>query len=155
MKEVLGLLLMLAGLSAQAVEEKVYLLASAGVNDTTLAHSIFLHEPDITDLESCREAVRQAQRDGDWMKYHHILRKDKVRGFSVQMQYLCVTSAQDIEPWFDRAHYNHAYLIRVDEQARLSVQAMESMAVCMGRYRALPADVQARSHCAKGSQQVR
>ena len=66
-----------------------------------------------------------------------------------------VTSAQDIEPWFDRAHYNHAYLIRVDEQARLSVQAMESMAVCMGRYRVLPADVQARSHCAKGSQQVR
>lgn len=155
MKGVLGLLLMLAGLSAQAAEEKVYLLASAGVNDTTLAHSIFLHEPDITDLEGCREAVRQAQRDGDWMKYHHILRKDKMRGFSVQMQYLCVTSAQDIEPWFDRARYNHAYLIRVDEQARLSVQAMESMAVCMGRYRALPADAQARSHCAKGSQQVR
>lgn len=155
MKGVLGLLLMLAGLSAQAAEEKVYLLASAGVNDTTLAHSIFLHEPDITDLEGCREAVRQAQRDGDWMKYHHILRKDKMRGFSVQMQYLCVTSAQVIEPWFDRARYNHAYLIRVDEQARLSVQAMESMAVCMGRYRALPADAQALSHCAKGSQQVR
>lgn len=155
MKQGMLSLLALACLSAQAAEEKVYLLVSAGVNDTTLAQSLFLHEPDITNLDDCRQAIQQGQRDGDWMKYHHILRRDKMQGFSVQMQYRCVTSKQEIAPWFDRARYDHPYLIGVDEQSRLSVKSMESMAACMGAYRALPEAERSRSHCAKGNQKVR
>ena len=155
MKQGILLLLALLSLSSQAAEEKVYLLATAGLNDSSMAQSIFLHEPDITDRQGCLEALKQGQRDGDWMKYHHILRKDKMKGFSVQMQYFCVTSNQEIESWFDRARYSRPYLISIDEQSRLGVQSMESMAACVGALRALPAADQARSHCAKGSQKVR
>lgn len=155
MKQGLLLSLLLIGLSAQAEQEKVYLLATAGLSDSTMAQSIFLTEPDITDLPGCVEALKQGLRDGDWLKYHHILRKDKMKGFSVQMQYRCVTSTQDIEPWFDRARYAHSYLIRVDEQSRLSVQTMQSMAACMGNYRGLSVEDQAHNHCAKGNQRVR
>ena len=154
MKQGVLLSLMLFGLQAQAAEEKVYLLATAGLNDSNLAQSIFLHEADITSLDACREAVRQGQRDGDWLKYHHILRRDKMQGFSVQMQYRCVTGTQDIQPWFDRARYEHPYLISVDEQSSMTVRRMDTMAACMGAYRALPAARQAISHCAKSNQKV-
>src|SRR5690606_28439927 len=149
------LLLALVGLSTHAASEQVYLLATAGLNDTTMAQSIFLSEPAITDLQGCREALRQGQRHGDWLQYHHVLRRDRMQGFTVQMQYRCVTSRQAIEPWFDRARYSHPYLIRVDDQSRLDVRPMQSMAACMGIYRALAPDEQARSHCAKGNQRLR
>ncbi|WP_043308660.1 hypothetical protein [Pseudomonas sp. ML96] len=155
MKQGLWLSLLLLGSAAQAEQDKVYLLATAGLNASTMAQTIFLNEPDITDLAGCQEALRQGQRDGDWLKYHHILRKDKMKGFSVQMQYHCVTSAQEIEPWYERSRYDHAYLVGVDAESRLSVQPMDNMAACMGAYRSLSAAEQARQHCTKGNQRVR
>tara|TARA_R110000751_G_scaffold79405_1_gene160103 strand:- start:142 stop:615 length:474 start_codon:yes stop_codon:yes gene_type:complete len=154
-----GLLLSLLAFTLQAQaqpeEEKVYLLAAVNVTDTSVAQSIFLHEPDITDLSACREAVQQGKRNRDWMSYHHIQRKDRAQGFTFQFQYHCVTSAQEIEPWYDRARYDHAYLIRVDEQLKLSVKAMSSMANCFAAQRALSSAEQAITHCAKSNQQVR
>lgn len=155
MKQGLLGLLALVGLSAQAEQEQVYLLATAGLNDSTMAQSVFLHEPAITDLAGCREAVRQGQRDRDWLKYHHIPRTDKARGYSLQMQYHCVISAQQIEPWFDQARYRHAYLISVDEQSRLAVRPMDTLAACVWARRTLSAAAQQRSHCAKSNQRVR
>ncbi|WP_236715525.1 hypothetical protein [Pseudomonas sp. BMS12] len=149
------LLLVLGVVSAQAGQEKVYLLATAGLTDTSVAQSIFLHEPDITDLAGCQEAVRQGQRHRDWQQYHHILRNDKAQGFSLQMQYQCVIGAQQVEPWFDRARYRYTYLIKVDKQSKLAVQSMDSMASCFAKRRALPALEQERSHCSKGNQRVR
>ena len=155
MKQGLLLSLLLLGQAVEAAQDKVYLLATAGLNASTMAQSIFLHEPDITDLEGCQAAIRQGQRDGDWLQYHHILRRDRMKGFSVQMQYRCVTSAQQIEPWYERVRYDHAYLVEVDEASRMSVRRMDSMAACMGAYRALPAAQQARRLCTTGNQRVR
>ncbi|MDD0844767.1 hypothetical protein [Pseudomonas sp. Gutcm_11s] len=155
MKQGLLLSLLLLGPAVQAEQDKVYLLATAGLSASTMAQTVFLHEPDITDLAGCQEALRQGQRDGDWLKYHHILRKDKMKGFTVQMQYRCVTSAQEIEPWYERSRYDHAYLVGVDEASRLNVQPMDTMAACMGVYRSLSAEQQASKHCTKGNQRVR
>ena len=52
----LGLLM---ALTAQAAEQRVYLVATVQLDGTSLAQSAFLHEPDITELEGCREAVRE------------------------------------------------------------------------------------------------
>ncbi|GAA6130860.1 hypothetical protein [Halopseudomonas sabulinigri] len=157
MKKGLLLSLLALALSAQAQpeEDKVYLLAAVNVTDTSVAQSIFLHEPDITDLSGCREAVQQGKRNRDWMSYHHIQRKDRAQGFTFQFQYHCVTSAQTIEPWYDRARYDHVYLLRVDEESKLTVKAMSSMANCYAAHRALSGEEQALSHCAKSNQQVR
>lgn len=149
------LLMCLLGFPVLAGEERVYLLATVGLSDSTMAQSIFLEESDIRDLQACAEAVKQGQRDGDWLKYHHVLRRDKMKGYSVQVQYRCVTSAQSFEPWFDRARYAHSYLISVDEQSRMSVRLMPSMAACLGEYRAQSAAQQGASHCAKGNQRLR
>ena len=151
---VLFLLSLFSGLCV-AAEDKVYLMATLGLGDSTVAKSILLHEPDVTDLEGCAEAVRLGQRDNDWLKYHHILNRDKIRGFSVQLQYRCVIGNQNVESWYDRSRYDHSYLFSVDDQSRLSVRPVASMAACMGQFRGLSADDQARSHCAKGSQQIR
>ncbi|HSC85225.1 MAG TPA: hypothetical protein VLC30_16540 [Pseudomonas sp.] len=155
MKQGMVLLLCLLGLPALAGDAKVYLLATLGLTGSTVTRSIVLEEPDIGDLQACGEAVRQGQRDGDWLKYHHIMRRDKMKGFSAQVQYRCVTSTQAIETWFDKDRYDYSYLVAVDEQSRMTLRLMESMAVCMGEYRALPAAEQAVSHCAKGNQRVR
>jgi len=87
----LGLLL---ALPTQAAEQRVYLVATMQLDGSSLAQSIFLHEPGITELEGCREAVRAGQRDRDWQKYHHIFRSDRFKGFSGHMQYRCATSDQ-------------------------------------------------------------
>ncbi|MEH6492281.1 hypothetical protein [Halopseudomonas sp.] len=154
-----GLLLSLLALTlsaqAQPEEEKVYLLATVNLTDSSVAQSIFLHEPDITDLAGCREAVQEGKRNRDWMSYHHIQRKDRAQGFTFQVQYQCVTSSQEIEPWYDRTRYDHAYLVRVDEQSKLGVKAMSSMANCLAAHRALSSTEQRLSHCAKSNQQVR
>src|SRR5690606_39955509 len=119
-------------------------MATLGLGDSTVAKSILLHEPDVTDLEGCAEAVRLGQRDNDWLKYHHILNRDKIRGFSVQLQYRCVIGNQHVESWYDRARYDHSYLFSVDDQSRLSVRPVANQAACMVQTRGLAADYHPR-----------
>ena len=40
-------------LPAQAAERQVYLVATMQLDGSSLAQSIFLHEPDITELQGC------------------------------------------------------------------------------------------------------
>ncbi|MEK1906805.1 MAG: hypothetical protein AAAB13_13550 [Pseudomonas sp.] len=153
MKRSLLLALCLLGQSALAEEGKVYLLATFVLGGSSLAQSIFLNEPDITTLDGCREAVKQGQRDRDWMKYHHILRRDKMQGFTGEVQYRCVTSNLEIDSWGDRARYEHAYLVTVDAASVMSLRKTESLAACSSELRSVAAGLSV-SQCVKSNQRI-
>ncbi|UYP31500.1 hypothetical protein OEG79_05245 [Pseudomonas sp. Z8(2022)] len=149
-----GMLSLLALLFSPVVaaQPEVYLVASVQLGGSNLAQSIFLHEPQITTLEECQEAVRVGQRDRDWQRYHHIFMRDRFQGFTGHLDYRCVFSAQRFSGWNDRARYNQPYLISIDEQANLQVERVSSQAQCATRLKALPAARQAISRCAAGNQ---
>jgi hypothetical protein len=141
-------------LSAQAAERQVYLVATLQLDGSNLAQSIFLHEPQVTDLQGCLEAVRDGQSKRDWQLYRHIFRRDLFKGFSGHMRYQCVYSEQRFSNWHDGPRYNKPYLISVDDESRLLVSRTPSQAQCMGQLRTLPAPRQAQSFCAMGNQQL-
>ncbi|WP_424955452.1 hypothetical protein [Ectopseudomonas oleovorans] len=147
-------LLMLLGSPLVAAQPEVYLVASVQLGGSNLAQSIFLHEPQITTLEECQEAVRVGQRDRDWQRYHHIFMRDRFQGFTGHLDYRCVFSTQRFSGWNDRARYNHPYLISIDAQSNLQVERMPSQAQCATRLKGLPPVRQAISHCALGNQSL-
>lgn len=151
-----GMLSVLALLAAPVVaaQPEVYLVASVQLGGSNLAQSIFLHEPQITTLEECQEAVRVGQRDRDWQRYHHIFMRDRFQGFTGHLDYRCVLATQRFSDWNDRARYNHAYLISIDAQANLQVERVSSQAHCATRLKGLPAARQAISRCAAGNQSL-
>ena len=152
-KGMLGLL-MLLGSPLVAAQPEVYLVASVQLGGSNLAQSIFLHEPQITTLEECQEAVRVGQRDRDWQRYHHIFMRDRFQGFTGHLDYRCVFSAQRFSGWNDRARYNHPYLISIDAQSNLQVERISSQAQCATRLKGLPPARQAISRCAVGNQSL-
>ncbi|MFT0624238.1 hypothetical protein ACMHYQ_16445 [Ectopseudomonas guguanensis] len=147
-------LLMLLGSPLVAAQPEVYLVASVQLGGSNLAQSIFLHEPQITTLEECQEAVRVGQRDRDWQRYHHIFMRDRFQGFTGHLDYRCVFSTQRFSGWNDRARYNHPYLISIDAQSNLQVERMPSQAQCATRLKGLPPVRQAISRCAVGNQSL-
>lgn len=151
------MLALLALLSAPALAEtrEVYLVATVQLGGSNLAQSIFLHEPQITTLEGCQEAVRVGQRDRDWLRYHHIFMRDRFQGFTGQLDYRCVFSEQVFSGWDDRARYAQPYLIGIDEQANLRIERVASLAQCSTKLAALPAARRAQSRCAMGNQRLR
>ena len=152
-KRILSLLVLLAA-PAFAEQSEVYLVASVQLGGSNLAQSIFLHEPQITTLEECQEAVRVGQRDRDWQRYHHIFMRDRFQGFTGHLDYRCVFSTQRFSGGTDRARYNHPYLISIDEQANLQVERISSQAQCAARLKGLPQARQAISRCAVGNQSL-
>lgn len=145
--------LMLALLAGQALaEERVYLLAVAQLQGGSYAQGLFLHEPAITTLEGCEQARLQGQRDRDWLQYHHILMKDRMQGYQVQMHYRCVLGDQQFDGWYDKARYDHAYEVRVDASARLRVRPAASLAECAAWIKRRPATEGELALCAKSSQ---
>ncbi|WP_225578912.1 hypothetical protein [Pseudomonas sp. PDM14] len=154
MKQGMLLLLLLVGLPVAAQESKVYLSATFTLGGSNIAQSVFLHEPDITTLDACNEASRQGQRDRDWLKYHHILRRDKMKGFTGQVHYRCVTSVQNLDMWTDGPRYRNAYLIDIDGAAQMTLRETASLAACTSQLNALSADKQAQSHCAMSNQRI-
>lgn len=151
-----GMLSVLALLAAPVVaaQPEVYLVASVQLGGSNLAQSIFLHEPQITTLEACQEAVRVGQRDRDWQRYHHIFMRDRFQGFTGHLDYRCVLSTQRFSDWNDRARYSHPYLISIDEQANLQVERVSSQAQCATRLKGLASARQAISRCAAGNQNL-
>lgn len=148
-------LLLGACLAGQAVaEERVYLMASVQLAGGSYGQTIFLHEPSITTLEGCEQARQQGIRDHDWQRYHHILMKDRMKGYSVQQQYRCVISEQRIDPWYDQYKYDHAYEVRVDSQSRLTLRRADSQASCSGTLRQRPAGEGELAFCTKGNQKL-
>lgn len=144
----------LLGASAQAEERQVYLVATVHLDGSNLAQSIFLHEPEITELQGCLDAVRKGQRERDWQQYHHIFRRDAFKGFTGHMRYRCAYSDLRISGWYDGPRYNQPYLITVDDDSVLAVSRAPSQAQCSTQLRALPAKKQAQSFCAMGNQQI-
>ncbi|WP_249186962.1 hypothetical protein [Pseudomonas sp. KB-10] len=152
-KGMLGLL-MLLGSPLAAAQPEVYLVASVQLGGSNLAQSIFLHEPQITTLEECQEAVRIGQRDRDWQRYHHIFMRDRFQGFTGHLDYRCVFTTQRFSGWNDRARYNQPYLISIDAQSNLQVERVQSQAQCATRLKGLPPARQAISRCAAGNQNL-
>lgn len=144
----------LLGASAQAAERQVYLVATAHLDGSNLAYSIFLNEPQITELQGCLDAVRKGQRERDWQQYHHVFRRDAFQGFTGHMRYRCAYSDLQISGWYDKPRYNQPYLISIDDDSLLSVSRSSSQAQCSAQLRALPAKKQAQSFCAMGNQTV-
>lgn len=144
----------LLGATAQAGERQIYLVATVHLDGSNLAQSIFLHEPEITELQGCLDAVRKGQRERDWQQYHHIFRRDAFKGFTGHMRYRCAYSDLQISGWYDGPRYNQPYLITVDDESVLGVTRAPSQAQCSTQLRALPAKKQAQSFCAMGNQSV-
>lgn len=143
----------LAFLAGQALaEERVYLLAVAQLQGGSYAQGLFLHEPAITTLQGCEQARLQGQRDRDWLQYHHILMKERMQGYTVQMHYRCVLGEQQFDGWYDKARYDHAYEVRVDASARLRVRPAASLAECSTWLKQHPASGGETAFCAKSSQ---
>jgi uncharacterized protein YjbI with pentapeptide repeats len=142
-----------AGL-VQAAEERVYLLATANLGGSNFAQGVFLHEPDITRLEGCEAARLKGIRERDWARYHHIFMSDRIRGFTVQMHYRCVRSEQLIDFWHDKGRYDHAYLIEVDNEARMQLSKAASLAACMAQLANLPEARRQQAQCAKSNQRL-
>lgn len=147
-------LLLSFGSSVALAGERVYLVASITLGGSSLSQSIFLHEPEITDLAGCQAALSRGQQANDWLHYHHILRRDKMQGFTAQPNYRCVLSALTIEPWYDRSRYDFAYLISIDAASRLQIRRFDTQAACTAWLaKAVPvAGVQ--RYCARSNQQV-
>jgi hypothetical protein len=141
-------------LSAQAAERQVYLVATVQLDGSSLAQSIFLHEPQITELQGCLDAVRDGQSKRDWLLYRHIFRRDRSKGFSGHIRYQCGYSEQRFSSWHDGPRYNKPYLIGVNDNAELRVVRTPSQAQCMTQLRALPKAQQAQSFCAMGNQEL-
>ncbi len=141
-------------LSAQAAERQVYLVATVQLDGSSLAQSIFLHEPQITELQGCLDAVRDGQSKRDWLLYRHIFRRDRFKGFSGHIRYQCGYSEQRFSSWHDGPRYNKPYLIGVNDNTELRVVRTPSQAQCMTQLRALPAARQAQSLCAMGNQEL-
>ena len=137
-----------------AAESKVYLVATVTLGGSNLSSSIFLYEPEITDLQSCTQAAQQGQQRGDWLRYHHILRRDKMKGFTAQTSYRCVNAELDIETWYDKDRYDYAYLVSVDAEAKLQVKPAVDLSACHTLLNKLSAAQQAQSFCAKGNQRI-
>lgn len=137
-----------------AAESKVYLLATLTLGGSNLSSSIFLYDAEITDLQGCRQAVSEGQQHNDWLHYHHILQRDKIKGFTAQASYHCVYSELDIEPWYDKDRYDYAYLIRVDTDANLQVARMDDLSACQARLGQLAQTPPSLNFCAKGSQRI-
>lgn len=149
----LGLLL-LSSLSV-AAENKVYLMATVTLGGSNLANTIFLHEPEITDLQTCTEAWRRGQRDNDWLSYHHILRRDRMQGYTAQASYRCVTSEVQIDSWHASRRYDYAYLISVDQDfSALQVRRVSSLAACASQLAGQAPSQQVHRHCAKSNQRI-
>lgn len=140
--------------AAQAAENRVYLMALANLGGSNLAQVVFLHEPEITQLEVCEEARLKGIRERDWARYHHIFMSHRMKGYSVQMHYRCVLNDQPIDSWYDKAKYDYAYLIKVDPSARLHVQQTSSMAQCTGALEKMPQVQREQSQCAKANQKL-
>ena len=140
-------------LSAQAAERQVYLVATVQLDGSSLAQSIFLHEPQITELQGCLDAVRDGQSKRDWLLYRHIFRRDRFKGFSGHIRYQCGYSEQRFSSWHDGPRYNKPYLIGVNDNAELRVVRTPSQAQCMTQLRA-PAARQAQSFCAMGNREL-
>jgi hypothetical protein len=154
MKQGMLLLLSLVCLPSFADESKVYLLATFTLGGSNLASGVFLYEPEITDLQTCGEAVKKGQRDRDWMQYHHILRRDKMKGYTGQVHYRCVTSDLNISTWDDDRRYDHAYLISIGAQSDMRIRETPTLADCSSQFNALPVAKRALSQCARSSQRI-
>ncbi|MEX6503336.1 hypothetical protein [Pseudomonas zhanjiangensis] len=147
-------LLLLSSLDV-AAQDRVYLMATLTLGGSNLANTIFLHEPAITDLQSCAQAWRQGQRDNDWLSYHHILRRDRMKGFTAQASYRCVTSALNIDSWHDSMRYDFAYLISVDPvSSALQISKASSLAACTAQLAGQSSAQGADRHCAKSNQRI-
>ena len=96
----------------------------------------FLHEPQITELQGCLDAVRDGQSKRDWLLYRHIFRRDRFKGFSGHIRYQCGYSEQRFSSWHDGPRYNKPYLIGVNDNAELRVVRTPSQAQCMTQLRA-------------------
>ena len=139
---------------SNAAESKVYLLATVTIGGSNLSNSIFLYEPEIKDLQGCQQAVSAGQQQNDWLRYHHIFQRDKIKGFTAQTSYRCVNSDLDIETWYDRDRYDLAYLFNVDANSTLQVTLMDNLSDCHTRLGSVVDVPQALTFCAKGSQRI-
>ncbi|WAC43855.1 hypothetical protein OU997_16620 [Pseudomonas sp. SL4(2022)] len=155
MKQVWIVVLLLGFMGqAQAVEDRVYLVALANLGGSNLAQVVFLHEPQITQLEGCEEARLQGIRERDWSRYHHIFMSHRMKGYTVQMQYRCVTSEQSIDGWYDKARYDYAYLVEIEATARMRLRQSASLAQCGTALQALPVAKRQQSYCAMANQKL-
>ncbi len=154
MKQGLLCLLLLCSLGVSA-QDRVYLMATLTLGGSNLANTIFLHEPTIGDLQTCTQAWQRGQRQNDWLSYHHILRRDKMKGFTAQASYRCVTSDLNIDSWHDSMHYDFAYLISVDQaSSALQISPASSLAACSAQLAARSQEQGADRHCAKSNQRI-
>ena len=149
-----GVLLMTLFGTAQAADERVYLVALANLGGSNLAQVVFLHEPDITRLEVCEEARLKGIRERDWARYHHIFMSHRMKGYTVQLQYRCVVSEQSIDSWYDKARYDYAYLVEVDATARMRLRQITSFAQCTSTLQSMAQAQRQQSYCAKANQKL-
>ncbi|WP_145136763.1 hypothetical protein [Pseudomonas duriflava] len=133
-------------------EERVYLVVNGQYGDSNLGLVLFLYEPSITTLEACQAARVQGLRDRIWMHYTHRLARERIKGFTVQLNYQCARSSQVLEPWYEKDFYDLVYLIRVDANARLTLRPFENQAACQYALRQLPEPQQAGYRCARSNQ---
>jgi len=155
MKQALiGVLLMALLGTAQAAEERVYLMALANLGGSNLAQVVFLHEPEITQLEACEEARLKGIRERDWGQYHHIFMDHRMKGYTVQLQYRCVLNAQPLDSWYDKAKYDYAYLIEVDAAARMHLRLTTNLAQCTSTLERMPQAQRQQAYCAKANQKL-
>jgi len=153
-KGLAGALLMTMLGTAQATDERVYLMALANLGGSNLAQVVFLHEPEITQLEVCEEARLKGIRERDWARYHHIFMSHRMKGYTMQLQYRCVVSEHFIDSWYDKAKYDYAYLVEVDATARLRLRQTTSLAQCTSILEGLPQAQREQSYCAKANQKL-
>lgn len=150
----IGGLLMASLGTALAADERVYLVALANLGGSNLAQVVFLHEAQITQLEACEEARLQGIRERDWARYHHIFMNHRMKGYTMQLQYRCVTSEQRIDSWYDKSRYDYAYLVEIDATARMHIRQTASLAQCTSTLQGLSATQRQQSYCAKANQRL-
>jgi hypothetical protein len=153
-KGLIGALLMTMLGTAHATDERVYLVALANLGGSNLAQVVFLHEPEISQLEACEEARLKGIRERDWTRYHHIFMSHRMKGYTVQLQYRCVVSEQFIDSWYDKSRYDYAYLVEIDATAHMHLRQTTSLAQCTSTLQSMPQARRQQSYCAKANQKL-
>lgn len=137
--------------NASAGDDKIFLLSKRQIVNSNHTMVVFFYDRGVSTITDCQREIQRGYR-GQWRYYYHSF--PRPRGYSLNVDYHCVTASMEVDPWYEHAPYDHIYQIdiRSDEP---KFKYMNNYAECLNDLRQYVRDETRRFFCAKLSQVVR
>lgn len=137
-------------LSCWAQAEQVYLLSKRQIVGSNHTLVVLFHDRGITTIEDCQREIQRGSRE-QWRFYRHAF--PRPIGYAENKDYLCIKTAMEVEPWYDRAPYDFMYRIDVRSQVPV-IKKAANLAQCLNDLRKVMRDESRTFFCGKLSQKV-